>query len=94
MNSTLDEMGNRHVSVTVGFQKTKRFTEFSVKEVRAGVSFFSEETRPLLHTELRVNRMDLRRPRHELKIWCLHESRALGACVQERDTVTVCLNFQ
>ena len=43
MNSTSDEMGNRHVSVMVGFQKIKKFTEFSVKEVRAGVSFFSEE---------------------------------------------------
>jgi len=39
-----------------------------------------------------VNRMELRRPQYELEIWRLHESRALGACVEERHSV--CSNFE
>ena len=36
--------------------------------------------------------MELRRPQYELEIWRLHESRALGACVEERHSV--CSNFE
>jgi len=44
MNSTLEEMGNRHLSADFPSRKEKKCEGgLSIREARVGVSFFSEE---------------------------------------------------